>query len=143
MKVEEITNREQDEYSEMLTLTYYRCSDGQEFNHLEIATEHEKEINVKARHRGELPKTIQCFLATNGNCSPHVESDHKDWCSLFYSYRNYQQQLTQETNWQNLAKHIWGDGLTSSEDLCAKLKQVNLFSVYPCGGMPTGDPVYF
>jgi len=102
-----------DEWSNIMMSTVFEASDGKTFAEFEDAREYDKTINVKARYRGEVPHKIVTYTCTDGT----MFSDRDFECQGLYDAREHQNQLDQDKNINELASLLYGNGISSVDDL--------------------------
>ena len=121
--------KEQDKWSHLTIVTTYQTLDGMVFEVFEEALEHEKSINVRARHRGALPLSIREYISTDG----------VKWTD-YYEARKRQEHLGEIDSIQRACEMLWGEGLNSADDLKNAFLKHGMGKLFPgYMGMPVGS----
>ena len=95
----------------------WKCSDGSWSNNWDDALEHEKSINVLARHRGALPEKLRIWITTDGK--QFSEGD------ALSAAQAHQSNLDQQALSKQLAEAIWKCRPIGSEEELARLIDVS------------------
>jgi hypothetical protein len=82
------------------------------------ALEHEKSINVKARHRGEGPRLLRTWVASDGT---EFREELGETCARLNEARDYQYNLERVARWKSVAAEIWSGPIGSLDELEALL----------------------
>jgi len=102
-----------DEWSNIMMSTVFEASDSKTFAEFEDAHEYDKTINVKARHRGELPHKIITYTCTDGTTFTCRDFE----CKCLYDARAHQNKLDQDKKMNELAYLLYGNGISSLDDM--------------------------
>ena len=106
-----------DDWSNVMLSTKFRASDGLLFENFDDALDYDKTINVRARHRGAIPDKIITYTCTDWKQFVAADGIGAAEISAARKHQEHLKILLLEKEYENLAEILYGDGISSIEDL--------------------------